>query len=350
MILDNQTEGPCECSNIKCGHHPYHRTPWIGVPVLSIWMVLVGISFIVCCYALASGKVRNGFSVANTWGRYVPYYWPTSAGANHSRPAGWNITSQAGDPGSLWELSDVAQRDLFPYAFVFRFLPTYFAGLFALGYLSVVDVSNCFVQPFVGMYKHPGSASETILLDYLSSSALKVPLKAWDNSHWRVAWFSVLGSVSSLFPIFVGGLFSITVTAENASFKFSIPAFSIVFTFLVVYCGSLPFVWPTANRSLPRASFTLADVIIMCYRSNLLWRPDFDISHPKTTNRHMACRIFLREDSYLFGSYFGTDREQHLGFDVADARGEKTDVVRWITPKARLRRCRPRRGQGNGEA
>jgi hypothetical protein len=299
-------------------------------------MVVVGLSFLLCLYVLVSGKVKRGFSLNNTWYKYVP---PKNTSWNENTPVPSSFNNQTSHSGDIFDskYSSDPLHDILLYALVFRSLPTLIAGYFAVGFLSIVSVNHCYIQPFVGMHREPGPASQTLLLDYLASSALEVPLKAWDNKHWKLAWFSVLSTISSLFPILVGGIFSITNTGKIVMFQFSTPAFALVFAFLAVYCISLPFIWPTNDRLLPRRYYSLADLMAFCYRSHFLWRPDFDISKPEVTQQHLAAKIFLRDDSYLFGVYKGTDGKSHLGFDAAMARGKETYLVDRIPPISELK-------------
>lgn len=184
-------------------------------------------------------------------------------------------------------------------------------------YFRRVDIRKCFTQSFTSMYDLSGSASDTILLEYLTGLPLLVPLTACRNGHYKVAWFSLVNTIAPFFPIVVGGIFTMVDTGIQVELNIGMPSFLTSFIFLTLYAGSMFFVRPTDNRLLPRNFFTLADLIIMCHASEFLWRPDFDISDPNTTREHMVARIFLREDKYVLGVYQGRDKQRHMGFDKA---------------------------------
>lgn len=233
---------------------------------------------------------------------------------------------------------------------VFIFLPTLLACLL-VNFFTDVDIGKRFIQSFTGMYGSPGSASETILLEYLTELPPLVPLRAIQNGHWKVAWFSLLHFVSPVFRVLVGGSVTLTSTGTDVTLHFGTPSFSAVFIFLNVYAISMYFARPTDNRLLPRNFNRLMDLIPMCHASKFLWRPDFDISDPGATREHMVARIFLREDKYRLGVYEGGDGMKHIGFDIVGSDGilpaKNPDCV---APALKRRRWAHRRGQGVGGA
>ena len=205
---------------------------------------------------------------------------------------------------------------------------------------SSAHMNMRFMEPFVGMFQHAATASQTILLSYLTASPLQVPLTAYDQGHYKVSWFSALGTISPPFPIFVGGLFTITGNRDTVFFQFSTSAFICVLAFLLIYCVSLPVAWPQMHRLLPKYFYSLADPMAMCHQSRFLTSDILDISKPQVTREHMVSRLFLREDKYLFGIYLGRDGKEHLGFDVAEtgnvlstkAKKSRPGMVRWVEP------------------
>lgn len=344
VFISCSTQCPC-AKPTRCHHYPYRHSPGVGTGIWTFWTILVVGSTLLCIYILTRNLVDNGFYIANTW---VP-----GSSTNTSMTA--NQTLHPDDYYTLVPGID-QDDDLILYAIVFRTIPTLFASWFGMGHLLTVDNHHRFLQPFVDMYQTPGSASDTILLEYFTRSSLIVPLIAWGKSHYKVFWFSFLATVSSAFPILVGGLFTIVNTGARVWFFFSPDAFWTVFVFLVVYCISLPFARPTTKRYLPRQYYSLADIMAMCHRSHIFDGPDLDISPSWSTQEYMAACILVRRDKYLLGRYIGTDGKLHLGFDAAEWNGEPNGNMAWLQPIGRKDRSggwfRRRRGykkQGNDE-
>lgn len=198
---------------------------------------------------------------------------------------------------------------------IFIFLPTLLAGLL-VDFFTGVKIEKSFTQSFSGMRESAGSASETILLEYLTELPVLVPLYAFQRGHWNVAWFSLLHFVSPVFPILVGGIVTWTGTGTDVKLHFGMPSFSTTVLFLNVYAISIFFARPTDNRLLPRVFNRLMDLMPMCHASKFLWRPGFDISDPQTTRDHMVAKIFLQGDKYRLGVYKGVDEMKHVGFDM----------------------------------
>ena len=201
-----------------------------------------------------------------------------------------------------------------------------------------------FMEPFVSMFEEPGKASETVLLAYITLSPLEVPLMAYDNGHYKVSWFSTLNTLSPLFPIFVGGLLTVSAKGDRVLLSFSLSAYIGIMVSLVLYGLSLPFGFPHPHRLLPRQFYSLADLMAMCHESRFLSSPHLDIASRKATptKAHMEARILLSRAEFLFGIYTGRDGRPHLGFDVAKIamndpnKAESTGSVRWIPPQGRL--------------
>ena len=188
--------------------------------------------------------------------------------------------------------------------FIFRGLLTVFAGLIAQ-FWSSTDIFHRAVQPFVGMHEeNPQLASENLLLDYLCCLPVLVSIKAATNGHRKVAYFSFLSLSSRLFPVLVGALFTITPLENKITVGASLRTYCAVSIFLLIYCISMPFAWPTRKRALPRAILSLADLISYCYDSKLLtgseYESVFTLNRPIDTRRHMESRLFLMEEKYEF--------------------------------------------------
>jgi hypothetical protein len=233
---------------------------------------------------------------------------------------------------------------------LFRSLPTYTAGLFINTIIPAIDLNMRFMEPFVSMFEEPGKASETVLLAYITLSPLEVPLTAYNNGHYKVSWFSTLNTLSPLFPIFVGGLLTVSAKGDRVSLSFSLSAYIGIMVSLVLYGLSLPLGFPHAHRLLPRQFYSLADLMSMCHESRFLSSPHLDIASREVTptKAHMEARILLSRAEFLFGIYTGRDGRPHLGFDVAKIaiddpnKAELTGLVRWIKPHGRLWNFSPR--------
>lgn len=135
--------------------------------------------------------------------------------------------------------------------------------------------------------------------------------KALTNGYYKVAWFSPFNLASPVFPIIVGGLFTIvTITPV---------IFYLVLSFLVIYLISLPLAWPGRDRRLLRWHNCIADYASLFYTSYLLHDPQsqLDISAPNVTQRHLESRVFLQDRLYTTGWYNGVDGECHFGLDEA---------------------------------
>jgi hypothetical protein len=276
----------------------------------------------------------QGFSVPNNW----------------SLPADWNVTTSVDHHMiSLLQPAD-AKSTLLAYALIFRSLPTYAAGLFVNTIIPALDLNMRFMQPFVSMFEESGKASETVLLAYITLSPLQVPLTAYDKGHYKVSWFSTLNTLSPLFPIFVGGLLTVSAKGDGVLLSFSLSAYIGIMVSLILYGLSLPFGFPHPHRLLPRQFYSLADLMAMCHESRFLSSPYLNIASQKVTptKAHMEARILLSRAEFLFGIYTGRDGRTHLGFDVAKIamedpnQAEPTGLVKWITPHGRWWSLSPR--------
>ena len=229
----------------------------------------------------------------------------------------------------------VVDITLLYYSLLFRSLPTLLANYFVVFCIRPIDSNMRFIQPFVNMFETPESATNTILLAYSTMAPLEVPLKAYDNGHYKVCWYSALSTASPLFPIFIGGLLTMTSQDNDVHFQFSLPAVLGTTVFLFVYCISLPIAWPQMHRLLPRRFWSMADLMAMCHESHLLKSADMQISDPKMSKERMNARILLNDSRFLFGVYEGLDGKPHVGFDVVSR--EEGDLpagsVQWISPR-----------------
>jgi hypothetical protein len=153
---------------------------------------------------------------------------------------------------------------------------------------------------------------------------MQVPLTAWDKGHFKVCIYSTLNTLSPLFPIFVGGLLTVTPdeTYDRVNFCFSLSAYIGVMVSLALYSLLLPLAMPGAYRLLPRQLYSLADLMAMCHESKFMASPHLDITNQEHTpsKQHMEARLLLTDDRFLFGVYHGRDGRRHIGFDVVQKR------------------------------
>jgi hypothetical protein len=307
--------------------------------VIILWMMATGGVFVLFLYALGAKRVSKGISIE------IPLVNASSVGIGDSKwvPNFWNTTwtmpsNHTRGPGQTKVLLPDPFR-IFWYGALLRGLPVQLAVFFT-NFLETVDINHRFMQPYVAMHgtadfsgrRVAGAAPETILLDYMTISPLEVPLKAWDNGHYKVAWFSFLNTISPLFPLLLLGLVTMAGTGNTLEVRFSQATFAAVFSFLIVYCGSLVFVWPTHKRLLPRQVNCLVDLMTLCGKSQFLHMEEFDIDPPWMTKEHLRARLFLKGDKYLLGHYQGIDGKMHVGFDVAESDGKPTNLVEWVPP------------------
>jgi hypothetical protein len=292
-------------------------------------------------YALVIRLPNDGFSLPNNLKlpSTIFYGWDSS---NHTLPP-----IDPADPKSTVLL----------WALIFRSAPTYVAGLFTSTIIVWIDLNMRFMQPFRNMFgelpdesfgrrvkdfvgwpwwrrrtsmnaepeqRIPAKAEESILLAYITLSPFQVPLTAWDKGHYKVCIYSTLSTLSPLFPIFVGGLLTVTPneTYDRVNFSFSLSAYIGIVVSLVLYSFLLPMAMPGAYRLLPRQLYSLADLMVMCHESKFMASPHLDITDPDRTpsKEHMEARILLTDDRFLFGLYQGRDGHRHIGFDVAQER------------------------------
>ncbi|KAK5040737.1 hypothetical protein LTR13_003038 [Exophiala sideris] len=323
----------CRCKKISehratCPYYPYHHTPGLARWVLAVSILLAWVTLTGAIFALQRGWPFKGFG--------LPY-----------------------DLG-ITQLKLDDDDNLLVYALIFRSVPTYLAGLYVSWIIPAIDLNMRFMQPFVRMFgaDPPGAADKTILSAYITASPLQVPLSAYDNGDYKVSFFSTLNTLSPLFPIFIGGLLTLSKSPTNSElvcFTFSLSAYMGVMTCLIIFSLSLPLAWPVIHRLLPRQFHSMADIMAMVHQAHLTADPDLDITwrseqqfpeakdisrHVITpSKRHLEARLLLRRDRYHFGIYLGLDGQYHLGFDIAKqvnvhtGRSEDTEDVRFVKPE-----------------
>jgi len=324
----------------SCEHYPYNYNPGCARWAIAFSSLLPIGALALSIYALVIRLPNKGFSLPNNLKLPSTFYYGWGP-SNHTLPP-----VDPADPKSTVLL----------WALIFRSAPTYVAGLFTSTIITWVDLNMRFMQPFRNMFgkrpnetfgyqvrdfigwpwwrrmkasafatePEPATAAESILLAYITVSPLQVPLTAWDKGHYKVCIYSTLSTLSPIFPIFVGGLLTVTPdeTYDRVNFSFSLSAYIGIMVSLVLYSILLPAAMPGAYRLLPRQLYSLADLMAMCHESRFMASPHLDITDPERTpsKEHMEARILLTDDRFLFGVYHGRDGHRHIGFDVAQER------------------------------
>jgi hypothetical protein len=312
MAAHNENCKKKKMGRTPCEHYPFRHNPgcarWLLISTTLIIWAALGASI----FALVRGWPFNGFWLHNDW----------SLPSNLTIIAdGHNYTAPPIDPND-------PKSTLLAYALVFRSVPTYVATLFTSTIIESLDLNMRFMQPFVNMLKEPADADATVLLAYITLSPVQVPLTAYVRQDYKVCWYSTLNTLSPLFPIFVGGLLTVTSGAtkypHRVDFGFSLTAYIGIMVFLVVYAISVPGAFPHPHRLLPRQFYSLADLMAFCHQARFLGSPHLDIHNRERTPRkeHMEARIRLSGDKFLFGKYKGIDDQWHMGFDVEETRGQ----------------------------
>lgn len=346
-----------------CEHYPYNHNPGCARWAIALASVFPIGALALSIYALVIRLPYNGFSFPNNLKFPSNFHWGFG-NSSHGLPP-----IDPADPKSTVLL----------WALMFRSAPTYVAGLFTSTIVTWIDLNMRFMQPFRNMFGEgpkkpirqrcrdwlgwksravssannteqlkeewtPATAAESILLAYITVSPIQIPLTAWDKGHYKVCIYSTLSTLSPLFPIFVGGLLTVTPdeTYERVNFSFSLSAYIGIMVSLALYSILLPGAMPGAYRLLPRQLYSLADLMAMCHESRFMASPHLDITHRERTpsKQHMEARILLTDDRFLFGVYHGRDGQRHIGFDVAQERepdfGRLRDVrdsVKHIPPE-----------------
>jgi hypothetical protein len=213
-----------------------------------------------------------------------------------------------------------------------RFLPVSFMLTFS-SIWNLADMYYRIMGPIAAMHI-PTIGDSILFLSYRSDLPILVTRNAWRNSHYRVAFFSVLSLVSNLPPIFVTGIFASTPTATGYSISIRQLNFWASFATLIIYIICIIIARPPPEYRLPRSLQNICDLLSYCYASRALnetyeGQPIFSVQGPHARRADLEYRIRHSRSVYLFGLYMGSDNRRHLGFDIVDGR---TDHVLTIEP------------------
>lgn len=343
-----------------CLHYPYGWMPFLNTYALVFWTVMVFVSFVLLLTSLCLGHWTDGISLANKLGTGSGTSTTGGIPTNSSLLSNQTLSADGRYFGYPSDLSLDKRQNLWVYVLLFRFIPTLLAPNFAIGFMSGIDLNHRFVQPFLAMRGPSGGMpDETVLLAYSTASPIEVPQKAFAAGHYKVAFFSILNTVSTVFPIYVASIYTIVNTGDRIYLTYSPLSFSVVFAFLIIYNIALFMVWPCPHRLMPRQRYNLVETVAMCHASYFARSEDLENTIQNATQEYMYDRIRLcpenRQDRYVYGGYLGVDGKWHLGFDVAERDGRPTGSVRhipvelskkgWFGPLRRRRRRPISKGQ-----
>lgn len=210
---------------------------------------------------------------------------------------------------SKWRISST----IYEYAVSIPII--WIAGVLATGTMSAIMMGVQFSQPFASMYQKDVSVADSLLLDYVWGFPSTVIAQAILNKHWKVAWFSIFGTIAPIFPTLVANLLTTVESEEELMFKGGAATYYVVFGFLVLFFITLLLAWPPEARRLPRWSPSLADLMSLFYASKLMDNPALDISDADASKRHLESRLFLQERRFEAGIFTGRDGKKHFGVD-----------------------------------
>jgi hypothetical protein len=230
-------------------------------------------------------------------------------------------------PKAGFRLQFSTARSQLLYAYGVRFPAVIFSSWFSTGSLPNVDLDVRFSQSFKNMYQRDASVSEALLLDYVWGLPGVVTIDALKNSHWKVAWCSLVSLLAPSFPVLVANFFSSVITREEVRFKGGEALFYTIFCFLVVYFVTLVVAWPYRNRRLPRWCPSIADLMSLFYASKVMLSSSLDISGANVVKQHLESRLFLEESRFEAGVFTGVDGTKHFGVDYKFINGEETAHV-----------------------
>ena len=239
-----------------------------------------------------------------------------------------NITSKPWGTGLLEVgiFQSGTSRGLTFYIFFFRVVLVFLASSFAVIWMESTDLGIRLSEPFANMHRKAASVSNSLTLDYLWGISIDVTIQAIKNQQWKVAWFSFLGQISTIFPVLVGGLFTMTNTGDHIVFNVHGSPFYLVFAFLIVFALSLPFAWPRAKRRLPRDCSSIADLMSLFYASKIMENGALDISGKNVEKKHLDSRLFLQEETFQAGLFVGVDGKMHFGVDYHRLRMDGQEI------------------------
>lgn len=223
--------------------------------------------------------------------------------------------------GFLPRLPSMPNTDAFSSSnFLYSFIPSLIGNVLFL-FWQPIDVYFRALQPFAQLSAPDGaSAEKSLLLSYPSGPPFQVTAFALLNGHYKVAWISLMSTVSIAIPILAGGVFIALWYSSHGEVRIAtlMPAFYALIAFCAVYAVSFLCIWPGRRRYLPHDISTIADLTSFLYQSPLL--SDKLLREPRT-KADLVTRLIVappgerEHPMYGFGIYVGRDGKEHLGID-----------------------------------
>ncbi|CAG8296296.1 unnamed protein product [Penicillium salamii] len=207
---------------------------------------------------------------------------------------------------------------------LFTFLPALLFDILSIE-VSAAAYFYRLHQPIANM-KSPVPAEESVLLDYVGRNAASAMLTAAANKHWRVAWLSLLDSLSALPLILVANAFTAEETSDGWHVTVTGGKFYTLFAFLIIYCVSLVLCRPPPEYRTLMAIPTLAELLTLCYDSHILDGNEFSVQDASDREIHLVSKAHLAKRKYQFGLYMGRDGRRHLGFDATSDDATECDM------------------------
>ncbi|MCJ1381977.1 hypothetical protein MMC17_005089 [Xylographa soralifera] len=219
-----------------------------------------------------------------------------------------------------------------PANFLYSFVPSLLGMLLFLVW-QPIDMYYRALEPFARLANPRGATAEhSLLLSYTAYFPLEVSIRAALAGHYRVAWISFIGLLSSTLPVLSGGLFTaeFNVPAQGVREVASMPAYYALVVFVLVYALSFLALWPEPTRYLPHDIRSVGDIISFVYQSPMT--SDGAFREPRTKTDLVTRLVSVPRGErdvprYAFGVYVGRDGVEHLGIDRLQRPGSGEMVV-----------------------
>ena len=232
---------------------------------------------------------------------------------------------------------------------IFQFAIVFLISVFA-GFWNTLETFAQATQPFVGLSPEDGgTATDTLLLDYIGLPPMISTYVAFQNSHWKVMVSTIMALVNRLLPIIATGCVSIREEEVSTGvwttiIYFNKPWVICSIVFLGVYVVLMPGMVLSGehHRHLPRQCLCIADTISWLYSSSIARSDVFETLRENKGGRDIGgyledrdkviARLTLEEERYIFGRIKNdddggndaatSDVTYHLGIDVKRDDGQ----------------------------
>lgn len=219
-----------------------------------------------------------------------------------------------------------------PANFLYSFIPS-LIGLILFLLWQPIDLYFRALQPFAALSNPRGATAEnSLLLDYPACLPVEVTIKATLAGHYKVAYISLISIISATIPVLAGGVFTAQFFAATQDVRMaaSLPGYTALVFFIVVYALSFLAIWPSRRRRLPHNISTLGQLMSFVYQSPLLADSAFREPRSKIdlVTRLLGAPVGEKASPrYAFGVYIGVDEREHLGIDRLQRPGSGEMLV-----------------------